>query len=342
MKRTLCTLAALVLASGISHSALAAPPIELELAVEDGFSITGRQQWLRFLSDLGIENIRIRSGRAGERAEIIKSGTKSRPRYKVIGLLMADNKLVLKGASFSRGDGARLQAYLENLQMEGTRGVTEKKGSFGLTARELIALSKDLETPVGFPTKDTSPRHFITQIAKGIETPLQVDPQVRAQLLSAEASLVEVQGISSGTALAALLRPYGMILRPLRLSGGKVVLVVTSSKLANEPWPIGWTLERKDRDLLPQLYEFITVEIEDIEARKAIGAVTERLGAPVLYDHNNMLRHEIDLGKEVSFPAGRSYYKRILERLLYQVFLKPEVRMDEAGKAIIWITTIKQ
>jgi len=336
------TTLALLAASVLTVETLAAPRVEMELATESGFSITGRQRWLKFLSELGVDNIRIRSGREGEKPEIIERGTKSNPSFKLIGILTARDRLVLKGGTFARSDAGRLRAYLENLRADGTEGVTQDKVGFGLTARQLIALTKDLETPIDFATRGQPPAKFIPEIAKAVETRMRVDAAVRRELLEAEPSIVEVQGLSAGSGLAALLRPYGMILRPYRKAGEEVQLIITSSKRADEPWPIGWEPEKKDRSVLPALYEFITVEIKDIQAETALAAIQERLKVPFLYDHNNILRHQVDMQTEVSVPEGRSYYKRILERICFQARLAFEVRIDEAGQPFLWITSLKK
>ena len=62
---------------------------------------------------------------------------------------------------------------------------------------------------------------------------------------------------------------------------------------------------------------------------------------PFLWDHNAIFKERIDLTKKVSFPNKRAYYVTVLRQLLSQDELKYSVRVDEAGKPLIWITTFK-
>ena len=75
-------------------------------------------------------------------------------------------------------------------------------------------------------------------------------------------------------------------------------------------------------------------------AEQAIEAIKGRIKVPVLMDHNNLVRGRVDLKKAVKVPAGKTFYRRILDRVLFQVGLKAEVRVDDAEKPLIWITTL--
>ena len=67
-----------------------------------------------------------------------------------------------------------------------------------------------------------------------------------------------------------------------------------------------------------------------------------RLKTPVLMDYNAMARHGIDPAKAmVSMLPGKNTYSSALRRLLFKAGLKFEVRVDEAGRPFLWITTVK-
>ena len=62
----------------------------------------------------------------------------------------------------------------------------------------------------------------------------------------------------------------------------------------------------------------------------------------MLYDHNAMARYGVDLEKAVvSHPQARTNYSLALRKMLAKVGLKFEVRVDEAGKPFLWVTTMK-
>jgi hypothetical protein len=126
-------------------------------------------------------------------------------------------------------------------------------------------------------------------------------------------------------------------------SGGSIRLGVVDSRKAGESWPIGWPPEKKERELVPKLYEFLPVKITNAVLDEALARVQERLEVPFLFDQNAMARHRIDPSKiRVSLPVGRSYYRKVLDRILNQGGLKAELRVDEAGEPFFWIATLKK
>ena len=45
-------------------------------------------------------------------------------------------------------------------------------------------------------------------------------------------------------------------------------------------------------------------------------------------------------GLRVRFPAKRTFYKRVLDQVLFQARLEAELRVDDANRPFIWVTTI--
>ena len=319
----------------------AAPPIELEVLVEQGAPLTAQQQWLKRLSELKLAGLTIRNARGGESPEIINRGTEDRPRYKITALLTSNEQLVVKGGSFGARDLGRLQQYFSTLDNQGVEGVTKRKTLFGLTDQQLIDLSKDFETPIDIETKGLPPLKILSQMAPKLKHKLTITGEAKQSILDVTPCRDELKRITAGSGLALLLRPYGLVMMPHTV-GRDVEVEIVIPGAATESWPNGWPSEKRDSVALPALMEFINVEIAGIELPQALAALQERLEAPMLMDHNQLAKHGIEPEKiEVSVPSGRSYYKRILERVLFQARLKSEIRTDELGKPIIWITTIK-
>ena len=94
--------------------------------------------------------------------------------------------------------------------------------------------------------------------------------------------------------------------------------------------------------MVPALVKQVNVEIDGITIAKSLSAVQGKLDIPFLFDHNAMARHDVDpTTLEATVPAGKMIYNTILRRILYP-HLKHEVRVDEAGKPLLWITTKKR
>ena len=53
----------------------------------------------------------------------------------------------------------------------------------------------------------------------------------------------------------------------------------------HEAWPTGCTSEKPDRELVPDLFKFIHVEIDETPVAEATEAIQKRLEIPFLWDH---------------------------------------------------------
>jgi len=87
----------------------------------------------------------------------------------------------------------------------------------------------------------------------------------------------------------------------------------------------------------------LNVEIEDTPLAGALDAISGRIKAPMLYDYNSLARQRIDPETvKVSLDEGRMYYQRIIDRLVNQAGLTSELRVDDAGKPFLWISTLRR
>ncbi|HUG66782.1 MAG TPA: hypothetical protein VMM76_03455 [Pirellulaceae bacterium] len=324
---------------GLTTSAVAAPPVSFELVTDSGFSMTGAQKWVDVLKDLDQSGLRIRSGSPGDKTEVINRGTEASPSYHVIGILLANNQLVLPNGRFSLSDRAGIAKWIEKLQEGGVDGLTATKAAFGLTADELVEFDKRLATPINFDTQGVRAGDVARKIVQSLAMESSVTAAARRAFAQNELVLDELNGLSAGTTLAATLRPLGLVLSPEKPRGGKVRMVISEVREVEESWPIGWPPDATPRQAAPKLYEYLTVEIKETALSEAIHAIQGLVKTPFLFDHNGMVREQIDVtAVKVSFPKKRVQYLRVLEQVLFQAQLKSEVRLDEAGQPFLWIS----
>lgn len=319
----------------------AQPRIDLELATESDFPATEARKWSEMLGQLGLSSVRIRGGKESDVPEIQTLGKDDSPSYRVVGILTGDGKLLLPKGRFTLSDRGRIEQWLAKLREGGIEGVTVKPAAFGLLPTQLVTVHEALAVPVTFSTAGQKPQAAAKKIADGLSLKFITDATGQRALASPEPIADELQGLSSGTALAAILRPLGLVLFPEK-SGGEIRLRIADSRSASEHWPIGWPPQGNPSQTLPDLFKTLNVEIASTPLAEALPAIQTRLKAPVLLDHNSIARHEIDLQTKVDLPASNTYYDRILDRLLSQARLQYELRVDEAAKPFLWITTTKQ
>ncbi len=220
--------------------------------------------------------------------------------------------------------------------------LTEPTGPFGLSAKRLVAVSEALAKPLAFSTKDKPCYQTAVKIAQGLTLKFQVDPVAKRLLKSDEVFTDELQGLSSGTALAAVIRPLGLVLVPHREQGQEMHLRIVRSGDAKESWPIGWPPQHSPGKTLPDLFRSLNVEIDDTPLPDALAAIKQRVNVPFLFDYNSMARQQIEPEKiNVTLPRKKSFYNSIVRDLLRQAKLKHELRVDDAGKPFLWIASLK-
>ena len=177
-------------------------------------------------------------------------------------------------------------------------------------------------------------------IARQLSVPLRIDAKSTAALREDKVG-EELLSLSCGTSLAYVLRPMGLCLVP-RAAGGRVHLDVVRARPDLEIWPVGWESDKPRRDVVPALFEFHNVNVQNVSVTVALEAIGKRLKLPVLIDHNALARHGIEPAKLlVSHPASRTTYSMALRKLLFQARLKSEIRVDESDQPFLWITTVK-
>ncbi|MDZ4821319.1 MAG: hypothetical protein SGJ20_20345 [Planctomycetota bacterium] len=320
----------------------AAVRVDFELVTDKGLSSAATQQWFKTMTDLGVSGLRIRRAEPADVPKIDQVGTKEVPAYRVVGVVDARGTLQLPGQRFTQRDAAGITRWIAELNNNGVVGVTEKKAAYGLTHEQLESVITDLKRPVDFSTKGLKPSEIASRIARGLKIPTTVEVNAKKAIAAGEPIQQELKGLSSGTVLAAILRANGATLNPQKPDGQPVRYYVTSGTAESDTWPIGWPPEDPPAKFIPKLFEFLNAEIDGVTAAEALEALEGRLEVPMLLDHAQLAKHKIDLKKTISIPAKKTYYSKVLQQVLFQVDLKNDVRVDENGKPLFWITTIKK
>jgi hypothetical protein len=334
---SLFLLTAILLGNHVSSAAQSR--VEIEVLTRPSLNAaTASQKWMKSLADLGFGNVQFRPAQAGDRIDVQGADGGI---VRVTAQLDEHGILVTPGGQFAISDSAKLKKWLADLQTGGVEGIGQSRTAFGFTRNQLDQARQSLAAPVGFATKGMSAAKALEQICAGLKAKVTVEPAIERAIAADEPVRDELEDVASGTALAAIVRPAGGVLIP-HYADGNLELQLTATKEVGDSWPIGWPPGEKDEGkIIPALFEFIKVEIVDTPAKEAIDAIQVRLKTPFLYDYNNMARNRIDLAKKVKMPAGKTFYKKILDHVLFQAGLKCEIRLDDAGKPIVWVTTQK-
>ena len=328
----------------LGGAALAAEPrVEMTLGTEPGFPATNLRVWTQTLTALNIENLQIRGAVANDKIEIVTRGTAAVPLYSVSGIITQNNQLIVPGGRFSANDRAGLSSWLEKLRKEGpARAGGAPREPFGLPVQVRALVNGDLARTFDFPTKGQPTKGTVEKLATKLAYPLLADPAARTALADAGNIDDELQGLAVGTAIVALARTAGYVVVPRVGAQGKPEYLLTPVASATESWPLGWTPAQKDGDIVPALIEIINVQIDDTPVAEVVEAIAGKLKIPVVYDRAIMAHQKIDIMRtKTTIPEGKSMCAIVLRRALFKAGLTHELRLDDAGKPMLWITSVK-
>ncbi len=339
-------LSALPVALGISTASAqtdSLPPYDLVLVTQRGFALGAERKWLEALQRAGIRSVRVRAGTGRETPKVENTGTQQRPRYAITGVLMRGNRLALPGNNFTLSQTDQLKKWIDRVRRRGTDAAVGKPEAFGLTAGELVKLHELLARPVAPSTQGRPLADVANQISRLIAVPIEWTPGTESALREADPCLDELKGISAGTALAAALRPAGLSFVPKPRGPGRYQLSIVRTRSAKEHWPVGWPPLLRPTQFAPGLMVFATIEARNKPLVPVLRSISQRTNVPYLLDHNSLALAGIEPSKlRVDLPRHRTFYKNHLDRMLRPLKLKAELKMDEAGKPLLWITTSRR
>ena len=317
--------------------------VELEVLAEQATLINSGQKWMDALSEAGADNVRLGQTNRSKRIGIDKRDSSGgRSSYTITGKINSRNQLLLPAGKYSIRDTAKIKAYIESIRADGAEIALSPKVAFGLTAKQLVDLHKTLMPVHESSTVGVTPNEILSQIKRTCQTPFYIDPSAREALQGDYVVQDELKGLSQGTALAAALRPLGLVMAPKRAQGEPVKIFITDTRRVDEHWPVGWPPEKRNSQTLPKLYERIPVNIQNYTLAATLKAIQGAMEAPFLYDYNSMARTELDMEQaRINLNAEKMSYLLILNRIVAQVRprLQYEVRADENGKPFLWFSS---
>ncbi|WDI44137.1 hypothetical protein [Bremerella sp. P1] len=326
----------------LSASAWADHRVTLDVITEKGLSITALQEWTRLLNDKGADSVKLRSGREGERVGIEEINLGRTQSYRVTAILGRDQTLHMPdGKRFTKRNLGELPQWFQRIKVGGEDELMRQPASDGMTRAERNEVLLKLSKPLDFNTQDQPLAETLGAVRELTGLNFSASPAMIARVKMLKAK-DELNGYCAGTAMAILLRAHGLIVVPKREVGGVVNLHVLPMGVSDDAWPVGQPLKRSPADTCPVLFQFIEVEINRTPLEKALGAIGPRLNTPMFFDHYKIVKDNIDTDVDVRFPKDKTFYKKILDHILYQALLGIDLKVDEAGKPFLWITSAKR
>ena len=346
MNAVYVTVFAIALCLG-SSNLLAAPQdkpviVTLEIHPEKRGTLTSVQEWMQKLQKVGANRVTTALGGAAS-ASVKENETDRAISIRVTGFLER-GKLVLPGGKFTIREMGKIKNLISGFRKDGAEVTLSEKKAFGLTAKQLVWLHSQLNVKVKNPTKDRKLSDIIAELRKPLEqesqVPLVIDSSARRIIDTAKAT-EELQGLSTGTTLAAILRPHGMVLEPVHVKANQIELHIKTTQQSEEHWPVGWPLQDSPVRVEPKMFQKMPIKIKNFPLDKVMAAVQKRADVHFLYDQNSLARKGIEMNKiKVDLDERNAALAVVVSRLLGQTKprMSSEMRMDENGKGFLWLS----
>ncbi|WP_425397279.1 hypothetical protein [Aeoliella sp.] len=341
IRRTTATLfLTLFVALAASLSQASDAWISIEVVTEQGVQATAQRQWIELLTDAGADDVRLRGHRAGDKPELRETGSAERPRFKLIGMLNSRGQLTLPGGKFDSRSRSKLSDYLDRLGSDGAEGVTAPRGKFGLTEKQTTVVREDLTKLLGIETKGRSLADVLKDADKVTDLRLQMDDSIWQTVSKAKPVDDDVQMLTTGTALALLLKRDGLVLVPTKERGEEVMhRIVRAADIEGDTWPVGWKPNRAPSKIAPKMMGKLNAQVEGFTLAEAMESIEPRMGVPVFWDHATLRARKIVPSEiDVKLARQQTYLKRVADQLLFQARLRGELLVDEAGTPFYWIS----
>lgn len=315
-----------------------AAEVQFEVATARAIAPATSHRWLEMFKRESPAGVRFYVGDGSEQPSVEKTAGGG---YRVRGVINAKGQLQLPGATLTLSDQAKLRTWIEQIDRQLAQPDQPQLVAAGLTAEQLMRVRKRLSAPVDQSTRDQQALDVIRIVGKTIPGKIAITAGARQALQEPWKVPEELQGMSSGTALAAAIRPLGLVLSPEVDKEDQVQLRIATASETQDHWPIGWATREAFDKLIPKFVERLDVDIEPLPVGEVVDTIIARLDVRVVWDHNGMARERIDPKfDEVSHPPATALYFQVLRRVLDKAQLKYELRVDDAGKVFLWIAPI--
>jgi len=299
------------------------------------------QRWGKVFEKLG-QVARIRQPLPGDKPDIKETNRGPIRTLRVVGELDRKGVLHFPGRSFTKNDTEQIKAWLKELRVYGAQGSPDGKKFWGLNQTQFETVVKGVSKPLEIDSVGKSLKEVLDDIPIDKTLPVVIHPSVKESFFEIEMVKVtqQLQGLSSGTSLAVMLRTQGYGFRPLRTPAGTIELTIEKLESTSEAWPVGWDIDdsKPRNQIVPNLFKFIKTGFEAAPLSRVLSAISEQTRTPILIDERLCKEKDIDIDSvDVSYPEKQTAWSLVLGSVVRQARLTDKIRLDEAGKPFVWV-----
>jgi len=324
-----------------------APPrrtLEVEVLIQSQPSYRiNAQEWGRVFQQLGY-SVKFREPRGGESPRIEDQDRDDILSTRVVAAMAADGTIRVGKQKFDTETTQPLILALEEIRKHGAKGPPNSSPTWGLTDDQFKDVVQLLAAPVESPVELQSSILAIESIGLPGNMKIKFTDAAREKTLGRrpESALepIELQGFTKGSAIAIVLSQYGLGFRPRYVAPGHFDIEIDRGDESSNMWPVGWKPEQSFSEILPAYFRAIPLDVEDVNINALVGAISEKMAVPYFSSASALTSKGLDINAlKYTRKNDRISPARLLTAIGDKMDLGFDVRVDEAGKMFLWVTT---
>lgn len=324
-----------------------APPlrtldVEVLIQSQPSYRINA-QEWGRVFQQLGY-SVKFREARAGEAPRVEDLDRDDFRATRVVAAMAADGSIRIGKQKFDVETTQPLTLALEEIRRHGAKGPPDASPTWGLTDDQFKDITQLLAVPVENSVELQSSILAIESIGLPASLKFKFTESARELALARRPAsapeTIELQGFSRGSAIAIVLAQYGLGFRPRPVAPGQFVLEIDRGDESSNLWPVGWKPEQSFTEILPAYFRAIPLDVEDVNVNALVGAISEKIAVPHFSSAHRLTAMGLDLNSlKYTRKNDRISPARLLTAIGDKMNLGFDIRVDEAGKMFLWVTT---
>jgi hypothetical protein len=228
---------------------------------------------------------------------------------------------------------------VKKLRAEGAPASDPAAPLWGLPQTQFDLLCTVLKPPSNFNLKDKPLGEFLDELRSRTRLTITLSDEAQ-RVVGSVRSNARTVNVSLGAATAYVLSTHDLAFEPRPSGGGAVSLLILTRAESKRPWPVGLPPEEFPGNLAPRLMTSVRYQTKDTPLGDVIAMLAGELQMDILLDTQTMVQKEIDPGKlrsTIEIPASTVH--SAMRKTLAPLGLKHELRIDEANRPFLWITS---
>ena len=301
------------------------------------------QEWGRAFQELGY-SVRFRAPRAGEAPRVEDLDGDDFLATRVVAAMAADGSIRIGKQKFDIESTKLLTQALDEIKRHGAKGPPDSNPTWGLTNEQFQEVTHLLGVPVENPVELQSSILAIESMGLPDHMRMKFTDAARQQAAAnrpeSAPETLELQGMTKGSAIAIVLAQYGLGFRPKYVAPGQYDIEIDCGDESNNLWPIGWKPEQSFSEILPAYFRAIPLDVEDVEVDALVSAIAVKIEVPYFSSAYALTAKGLDINAlKYTRKDDRISPARLLTAVGDKLDLGFDVRVDEAGKLFLWVTT---